>query len=156
MLNRSEEAITDYSLALSFDPANIFLLFGIANARIAYLEDLLDQSANKINMSGYHNSYALRVYSDILYDLHRILDLDPGFLYARYNIGYCRFLMEDYAGALTEFTIVVKKRKIAEAHFNKALLQIFLDQREEGCLELGIAGELGLKEAYSVIRKFCN
>ena len=156
LLNKSEEAIRDFNQALSYDSRNAFILFSRANARIASLQTLLYESSWEEKLSEHFNSRTLRVYSDILFDLHKVLEIDSDFLYARYNIGYSRFLMQDYRGALSEFTLVTQKRKIAEAHFNKALLQIFLEQKEEGCFELGIAGELGLKKAYSVIRKFCN
>lgn len=156
LLKKSDDAILDFNNALSYAPRNTFLLFSRANARISSLQDLLYENSWAEKLSEHHNSNTLRVYSDILHDLHKVLEIDPDFLYARYNIGYCRFMMEDYSGALAEFSIVAKKRKIAEAHFNKALLQIFMDQNENGCIELGIAGELGLKESYAVIRKFCN
>jgi len=156
MSDRYNEAISDLTKALSYDSRNVFILFSRANARIELLEALLNEQNWSNRISEHYDSKTLRVYSEILYDLQKVLEFDPDFLYARYNIGYSRFLMEDYSGALAEFTRVTMKRKIAEAHFNKALLQIFLDQKEEGCIELGIAGELGLKEAYSIIRKFCN
>ncbi len=156
LLNKYEEAISDFNQALSYDSRNAFILFCRANARIARLQTLLYESSWEEKLSEHFNSNILRVYSDILHDYHKVLEIDPDFLYARYNIGYSRFMMEDYRGALTEFSLVTKEKKIAEAHFNKALLQIFLEQKEEGCIELGIAGELGLKKAYSVIRKFCN
>jgi tetratricopeptide (TPR) repeat protein len=155
-LNKTEEATNDFNKALSYDSRNAFILFNRANARIASLQRILYESSWDEKLSDRYNAKILRIYSDILYDLHKVLEIDPDFLYARYNIGYSRFMMEDYRGALTEFALVTKEKKIAEAHYNKALLQIFLEQKEEGCIELGIAGELGLKKAYSVIRKFCN
>ncbi len=156
MLNKPNEAILDFNSALAYEPRNVFILFSRANSRIAQLQNLLYETSWDQKLVENYNSRTLRVYSDVLYDLHKTLDIDPDFLYARYNIGYSRFLMKDYTGALAEFSLVAEQKKIAEAHFNKALLQIFLDQNEEGCVELGIAGELGLKEAYAVIRKFCN
>ncbi|MBN2521788.1 MAG: tetratricopeptide repeat protein [Bacteroidales bacterium] len=156
MSENYNEAISDLTKALSYDSRNVFVLFSRANARIGSLETLLNEQNWSSRISEQYDSRTLRAYSEILYDLHKVLEFDPDFLYARYNIGYTRFLMKDYSGALAEFTEVTLKKKIAEAHFNKALLQIFLDQKEEGCIELGIAGELGLKEAYSIIRKFCN
>ncbi len=156
LLNNYSAAIHDLDKALSYEPKNVFILFSRANCRLALLQDLLDKNSFERGLPKHFNSQCLRLYSDILYDLYKILDINPVFLYARYNIGYSRFLMEDYSGALREFSVVCSKRKIAEAHFNKALLQIFLDEKEEGCVELGIAGELGLKEAYSVIRRLCR
>jgi tetratricopeptide (TPR) repeat protein len=44
----------------------------------------------------------------------------------------------------------------AEAYFNRGLTLIFLQDREKGCLDMSRAGELGIEDAYEVIRRFCK
>lgn len=149
-------AIEDFNKALSFSPNNLVIHFDRAIANITLLHKMNYQNAWKPILRKTNNIEELRVFSDIVYDLKKVLELDPDYIYARFNMGYARFLMEDYTGALTDFTEVASRKKIAEAHFNKALLLILTDEKERGCKELGIAGELGLKDAYPVIRKLCR
>lgn len=155
-INEPSMAIEDFNKALSNSPNNLLIHFNRAIANITLLHKMTYQNSWVPILPKTHNIEELRVFSDIIYDLQKVLDIDPDYIYAHYNMGYARFLMEDFTGALTAFSLVAAKRKIAEAHFNKALLQIFLEMKEEGCIELGIAGELGLKDAYPVIRKFCQ
>lgn len=155
-MNEPLVAVEDFNKALSLSPNNPFIHFNRAIANITFLHRMTYQNVWIPILPKTRNIEELRVFSDIIYDLQKVLEFDPDYIYAQYNMGYARFLMEDFAGALSDFSVVATRRKIAEAHFNKALLQILLDKKEEGCLELGIAGELGLKDAYPVIRKFCK
>ena len=43
----------------------------------------------------------------------------------------------------------------SEAYFNRGLVQIYLRDTEKGCLDISKAGELGIEEAYSIIKKYC-
>jgi hypothetical protein len=44
----------------------------------------------------------------------------------------------------------------AEAYFNRALILLVLENREQACKDLSKAGELGLLSAYDIIAKYCN
>jgi hypothetical protein len=35
-------------------------------------------------------------------------------------------------------------------------VQIYLKDRDKGCIDLSVAGELGISDAYSVIKKYCK
>ncbi len=155
-VNEPSMAIEDFNKALSYSPNNLYIHFNRAIANITLLYKMTDQENMVSILPKTQNIEELRVFSDIIYDLQKVLDIDPNYLYARYNMGYARFLMANYADALIDFSIVAARRKIAEAHFNKGLLQVFLNDKDKGCIELGIAGELGLTDAYSVMRKLCK
>ena len=155
-VNEPLMAVEDFSKALALNPENPLIQFNRAIANITLLHKMAYQNVWIPILPKTRNIEELRIFSDIIYDLQKVLESVPDYIYALYNMGYARFLMEDFAGALADFTIVANRRKIAEAHFNKALLQILLDKKEEGCFDLGIAGELGLKDAYPVIRIFCK
>ena len=45
---------------------------------------------------------------------------------------------------------------MGNAYYNRALVLIFIKDREKGCIDLSRAGELGIKDAYSVINKYCK
>jgi tetratricopeptide (TPR) repeat protein len=155
LLNNPVLAVEDFNKALSLNPSNTIIHLFRSIANISLLQIMTRQETRVPILPKTHNIEELRVYSDIIYDLQKITEPDPDYIFARFNLGYARFLMEDYTVALSDFSYVASKKKIAEAHFNKALLQIFFNEKDQGCTELGIAGELGLKQAYPVIRKLC-
>ena len=45
---------------------------------------------------------------------------------------------------------------MADAYFNRGLVQIYLKDKEKGCYDLSVAGELGVADAYGVINKYCE
>jgi hypothetical protein len=45
---------------------------------------------------------------------------------------------------------------MAEAYYNRALTLLYLKEEKLACKDLSKAGELGVKEAYSVIKRYCN
>ena len=42
------------------------------------------------------------------------------------------------------------------AYYNRGLAKIRLGQKDDGCLDLYKAGELGFAEAYDLIKQYCN
>ena len=64
---------------------------------------------------------------------------------------------KDYLGAINDYSKAIElEPDFAEAYFNRGLTRIFLDDMEGGSLDLSKAGELGLTEAYNVIKRYCN
>jgi len=45
---------------------------------------------------------------------------------------------------------------MAEAWYNRGLIYLMLKDNEKGCSNLGKAGELGIKQAYLIIHRFCR
>ena len=45
---------------------------------------------------------------------------------------------------------------MGDAYFNRGLVLIYLKDKEKGCIDLSRAGELGIQDAYGVIKKFCE
>ena len=43
-----------------------------------------------------------------------------------------------------------------DAYFNRGLVQIYLKDKDKGCIDLSRAGELGVEDAYGVISKYCD
>ena len=64
---------------------------------------------------------------------------------------------KDYLGAINDYSKAIElEPDFAEAYFNRGLTRIYLDDMEGGSLDLSKAGELGLTEAYNVIKRYCN
>ena len=45
---------------------------------------------------------------------------------------------------------------MGDAYFNRGLVLIYLKDKEKGCIDLSRAGEMGVRDAYSVISKYCE
>jgi hypothetical protein len=45
---------------------------------------------------------------------------------------------------------------MAEAYYNRALTLLYVKENNLACKDLSKAGELGIKEAYNVIKRYCK
>lgn len=90
-------------------------------------------------------------------DYSKVIELDPNFPYAYYNRGYINCLMADYKNAVDDFTFAIQKNSsFSEAFYNRGLILIFLNENRLGCQDLSKAGELGIENAYSVMKRYCH
>jgi tetratricopeptide (TPR) repeat protein len=90
-------------------------------------------------------------------DYDRAIELNPDFIYARFNRAYVNSLTNNFQAAIQEYTYCLEKEEdFAQAYYNRGLLYIFMEDPAKGCVDLSKAGELGIQSAYQVIYKFCN
>ncbi len=90
-------------------------------------------------------------------DYNRAVELNPDFIYARFNRAYVKSLMENYQAAIEEYSYCLEQEEnFAQAYYNRGLLYIYMEDPSKGCADLSRAGELGIQSAYQVIYKFCN
>ena len=63
--------------------------------------------------------------------------------------------MSDYKSAIVDYTTAIEfDNAFAEAYYNRGLARIYTGNVDEGVADLSRAGELGLFNAYSVIKRF--
>ncbi len=75
-------------------------------------------------------------------------------LYILYNLGCAYMAQGDYAKAIEAFDEVIKTdSRMPEAHYNRGLAKIRLNDKNGARTDLSRAGELGLFGAYSLMRK---
>jgi len=95
-------------------------------------------------------------YSAAIQDMKRAAELAPGFPYIYYNLGNLYCLSNNLPESIKNYTKALDIFPyIAEAYYNRGLVLIYLKDKEKGCFDLSKAGELGLQDAYSVIKKYC-
>ena len=64
-------------------------------------------------------------------------------------------LRNDNMRAVNDYTEAIKlERNLAETYYNRGLVYIRLKKTDEAISDLSKAGELGLYQAYSVIKKY--
>ena len=96
-------------------------------------------------------------YSEAIEDLQAAADILPDFPYIHYDLGNLYTLSSELVRAIESYTKAINLYPyMGNAYFNRGLVQIYLKDKEKGCLDLSRAGELGVSDAYSVINRFCE
>jgi tetratricopeptide (TPR) repeat protein len=160
------DAFRDLDSALIKNPANIMAYFCRANSKhqlteliksIGYQQQAVTISKNQREASKEDDSPNKAYLNDALKDYNKVLDLDPDFSFAYYNRGYINGILGDYKNAIDDFTFAIQKNKdFPEAYYNRGLLLIFINENKVGCQDLSKAGELGIQNAYSVMKRHCH
>lgn len=95
-------------------------------------------------------------YSKAIADLRAAIELMPELPYSHYNLGNLLSMSGDMPGAIRAYTRAIELFPyFAEAYFNRGLVQVYLKDSQTGCLDLSKAGELGITDAYEVVKRYC-
>lgn len=95
-------------------------------------------------------------YTEAIADTRRAAELMPELPQVYYNLGNMLCLSGDLPGAFEQYSKAIERFPyLAEAYYNRGLVQIFMQDTQKGCLDLSKAGELGLAEAYEVLKRYC-
>ena len=88
-------------------------------------------------------------------DLDKVLELVPDFAFAYYNRANVNVGLNDYKAAIVDYTAAIELNgDFAEAYFNRGLSRIYTGNVREGVSDLSKAGELGMYQAYNVIKRY--
>ncbi len=139
-----DNAIDDLSICLQID----------STSSIAYWQRAVCQAKiNEFNASEGTN-IDLKT-ANVLGDLSEALQLAPQNPYLLYNRGNLYALRQDYQRAIDDYSRAIQlEERLAEAWYNRGLAKIYAKKISEGIEDLSKAGELGLYQAYSVIKKY--
>lgn len=88
-------------------------------------------------------------------DFNQAIRLHSGSAFLLYDRANLYAARKEYSKAIADYTAALKiNPRLAEAYFNRGYARIMANQKSEGIRDLSRAGELGLYEAYSVIKQF--
>jgi len=160
-------SMKDLNKAIELNNSNILAYFARANCRMKMTDAIeqLKQTSDRIKVPIKNETRknsetvveTLNDYSDILLDLNTCLEKNPKFPFAYFNQAYVKCKLRDYQGALVDLNKAIEiENDFAEAYFNRGLTKIYLDDVEGGALDLSKAGELGIQDAYNIIKRYCN
>lgn len=150
------DAMAVFDSLLAKNPENVLATFNKANAMLLFLEK------NNVREQAHEEHYeaSLLAYKNnigtVIDMYNEILLYDPEFMYAAYNRGYAKFILEDFESSLSDFLLVAGKMELAAAYYNVGLLSILGNNKQIGCEALSKAGELGLIDAYSIMKQYCT
>lgn len=96
-------------------------------------------------------------YSDAIRDMRAAAETVPDLPYVYYNLGNLYCLSSEHINSIENYTKAIALYPyMGDAYFNRGLVLIYLKDKEKGCIDLSRAGELGVQDAYSVIKKYCE
>lgn len=96
-------------------------------------------------------------YSEAIEDLESAIQEVPDVPYLYFNLGNLNCLSSQLVNSIENYTRAIELYPMmGDAYFNRGLVQIYLKDKEKGCIDLSRAGELGVGDAYSVISKYCE
>ena len=96
-------------------------------------------------------------YSEAVADMEQAAQILPDDPFVRFNLGNLYCLSSQLVEAIGSYTKAISLfPAMGDAFYNRGLVQIYLKDKEKGCIDLSHAGELGVQEAYSVISKYCE
>jgi len=92
-----------------------------------------------------------------LKDYEEVLAQNPGLPFVYYNRANIKLSLQDFQRAIDDYSMAIKlEPNMAEAYYNRALTLLFLNEEGLACKDLSKAGELGITEAYNVIKRYCG
>ena len=90
-------------------------------------------------------------------DYDKCIQLNPEFVYAYFNRANLRCALRDYRAAIQDYTEAIERDpEFAEAYFNRGLARLSQGDTNRGIADLSKAGELGIVNAYSIIKRMMN
>lgn len=146
--------------AIALLPDNPFLYLNRAAARCEMIDFIssinrTDRISIDSEMKPGHVVERHYNYGDAIADLNKAIELAPQVAYLYYNRGNLHALSGDMPAAYEDFTRAIELApELAEAWFNRGLVQLYMKDTRKGCIDLSKAGELGIKDAYTVLKRY--
>ena len=93
-------------------------------------------------------------YDAILKEYDAIIEVAPDFFFTYYNRAEIYILEKDYRAAIADYTKAINlEPQFAEAYFNRGISRLSIGETKEGLDDLRKAGELGVVQSYSIIKR---
>ncbi|MBQ6605290.1 MAG: tetratricopeptide repeat protein [Tidjanibacter sp.] len=162
LIRQYTSSVNLYTAAIEVNPTNPFLYFNRATTRAEMIEFIssIDNSYQRVAIESdpvarLHNSSRSYNYDEAIADLNKAAKLYPEWAHIYYNRACLYALSGDFPAAYEDYTRAIELNPtFAEAYFNRGLVQIYMKDTRKGCLDVSKAGELGILDAYAVLRRY--
>lgn len=171
-LNYLDAAIDAADAAVNGDDryASYYRAFYLMNRGVLRAEMIdfiasMESSVQVLTMDDAHNAKArVKDVSTSTYDYGEALDdmkaaaaTAPDIPYIYFNLGNLYCLSSEHLQSIENYTRAISIYPyMGDAYYNRGLVLIYLKDKEKGCIDLSRAGELGVDDAYAVIKKYCE
>ncbi|MCD8173598.1 MAG: tetratricopeptide repeat protein [Alistipes sp.] len=156
-------SVNTYTEAIDRNPTNAFLYVNRSTTRSEMTDFIssIDNSFQRITIDADPSSRlrntSTRTYSydESIADLNKAAKLLPELPHIFYNRGILLARSGRMPEAFEDFSRAIEiYPDFAEAYFNRGLVQIYMKDTRKGCLDLSKAGELGITEAYEILKQY--
>ena len=164
--NKYNSALSHYDKAVQNEPEQTFYYIN-RGALQAEMIDFISSIESNVQVLTLDNAGATRArvqdksymsydYTSAIHDMNKAASLMPSFPYIYYNLGNLYCLSGDLPESINQYSKALELYpSLAEAYYNRGLVLIYLKDKAKGCIDLSQAGELGIEDAYPVIKKYC-
>lgn len=165
MLQNYTRAIHAYDSAIEMDPEISYAYFnrGTTSYELAQFVYSEKQYSGSIGISpgkpGSPKQNELKPpdFRTTLEDYNTVIRMNSGLPFVYYNRANVKLSLQDFQRAIDDYSrAIALEPELAEAYYNRALTLLFLKENKLACKDLSKAGELGITEAYNVIKRYCN
>jgi tetratricopeptide (TPR) repeat protein len=148
-------AIDDLNQALILQPD--FMLASFERANIRYklteskqTEDIDNEKDKKISKTQYQYDMEM-----VLRDYDKVISTHSDFYFAHFNRANVLCAVRDFQAAVQNYSKAIDiEPDFAEAYFNRGLAYLYMGLESKGLSDLSKAGELGIVEAYSLLKRY--
>ena len=163
LIKQYTNAVGTFTSAIDQYPANPFLYLNRSTTRAEMIDFIssIDNSYQRITIESdpakrLQNSQSRTYnYDEAIADLNKAAKLYPDFPYTYYNRANLMALSGKLPEAYNDYTKAIELNPaFAEAYYNRGLVQIFMKDTRKGCLDMSKAGELGIPEAYEILKQY--
>jgi tetratricopeptide (TPR) repeat protein len=165
LVKQYTNAVNTYTSAIQASPTNPFVYLNRATTQAEMIDFIssIESAYQRISIESdparqLHNRTTRTYnYDEAIADLTKAIKLHPGFAYAYYNRANLLALSGKLPEAFEDYTKAIELNPhFAEAYYNRGLIQIYMKDTRKGCLDISKAGELGIEEAYEVLKTYAN
>ncbi len=152
LLKNYELAINDFNSSIKNDSNFLLAYFTRANTLYKLYNYMLSLDIKPV----YKNDNSKQNYIKLIQqDYDKILELVPNFHFAFLNKGNIYFQEKDYQNAIVYYTSAINTNSyFGDAYFNRGISYLIINETNKGLQDLSKAGELGVHQAYSLIKQF--
>ena len=163
LVKQYTNAINSYTSAIQLSPTNPFVYLNRATTQAEMIDFIssIESSYQRISIESdparqLHNRTTRTYnYDEAIADLTKAIKLHSGFAYAYYNRANLLALSGKLPEAFEDYSKAIElNSNFAEAYYNRGLIQIYMKDTRKGCLDISKAGELGIEEAYEVLKQY--
>lgn len=164
LVKQYTNSVNTYSAAIELNPTNPFLYFNRAATRAEMIDFIssIDNSYMRVTVDAdpanrIKSHSRIYNYDESIADLNKTIKLFPDFAYGYYNRANLMAVSGRLPEAFDDYTKAVELNpNFAEAYYNRGLVQIFMKDTRKGCLDISKAGELGIEQAYEVLKRYAS
>lgn len=166
--SKYNQAVNAFEKSLKYEPNNNLVLINLAVEKaemvsfIASFEKEVGavtlNDISKRNKKEYTTSgIQLESFGESVEIFNAVNETLPNHYVVLYNLGNVYALSGDIESAVNYYTQAIDKNpNAAEAWYNRGLIHFMQNDKVNGCIDMGKAGEQGVKQAYLLIHRFCR